>query len=192
MVFILSFDCGIVNFAYTYIEINDKNLKQKDVLFNTNNYNILCINNINFKKSNNLELAIVEHLSDLIKNVNKNDLFEILIEYQCNINYKTNIVSNVIKTFFLTYFHMKNLTHNCKIIMIKPSYKNEISAHVDTDNLLRKKYVKNYTFNKKLVEKYFLDLNDKYNFIILPKKNKLDDIADSFVQILVYLKYYLD
>lgn len=192
MTYIISFDCGTVNFAYTYIMINDKNLKQKDILFNSDNYNILNINNINFKQYNNLELSIVEHLSTLIECADFNNLFEILIEYQWNINHKTNIVSNVIKTFFLTYFHIKKLSHNCKITMIKPSYKNALSAHVDTDNILRKKYIKNHTFNKKIVEKYFLELNDKYNFIILPEKNKLDDIADSFIQILVYFNYYLD
>ena len=51
MVYVISFDCGTVNFAYTYININDKILKQKNMLFNKRNYNIININNINFKYS---------------------------------------------------------------------------------------------------------------------------------------------
>jgi hypothetical protein len=114
---------------------------------------------------------------------------KILIEYQMNINHKANIIYNIIVTFFETYY-MVNKKTNFEIITIKPSYKINISQHIDIDNKIRIKYINQYTYNKKIVDSYFLSLNIKYNFININLFDKTDDISDSFVQILSYLLYY--
>tara|TARA_B110000263_G_C15294218_1_gene504796 strand:+ start:1238 stop:2020 length:783 start_codon:yes stop_codon:yes gene_type:complete len=259
--FILSFDCGITNFAYSVIEFlsNKKNLvfNNKEIIlkfFDNNNYKIIDINNINLykinnnnnkdsefvneesapipthlnsaggqpnvkhtssscdtsfdlsnnkkskKKSNfpNLHKSVISLLYNLINNKNiiekittddKNCDIKILIEYQMNINYKANIIYNIIISFFETYFKINNF-NNFEIITINPSYKIKIAQNIDNDNKIRIKYINQYTYNKKLVEIYFLNINKKYKFIDLTKFKKYDDIADSFIQILSYIYYY--
>jgi hypothetical protein len=106
-----------------------------------------------------------------------------------NINHKANIIYNIIITFFETYYKINN-KQNYEIITVQPAYKNNIAQKIDSDNKIRIKYVNQYAYNKKIVTMYFLSLNTKYNFIDTKQFKKMDDISDSFIQILSYLLYY--
>ena len=205
--YIISFDCGIKNLAYSCIElINDKKLNIHPIndFFQNNNYKLIAINNVNIlnvkcdlnvktKKTNtncnNLHNRVITLIMDILNDLNQDTNIKILIEYQMNINHKANIIYNIILTFFETYYKI-NKKKNYEIITIQPAYKNNISQHIDDDNKIRIKYVSQYKYNKKIVELYFLSLNTKYNFLDLTSFKKIDDISDSFVQILSYLLYY--
>ena len=222
--YVLSFDCGIANFAFSCIEFKNLiNINKNSIIsfFDNNNYNIIKIDNVNIykdeltsarrktskkktfdlidtpKKCKNKNISsfpnLHKHVIDLLYNIVKlldinTDLY-ILIEYQMNINYKANIIYNIIISFFETYFKIFN-KKNFNIITINPSFKIKISQDIDVDDKIRIKYINQYLYNKKIVETYFLFLNKKYNFIDLNKYTKVDDIADSFIQILSYIFYY--
>lgn len=192
----LSVDPGIKNFGISFIKLDDTININTDVIenvFNDNDYTIIKIENINInnKKGDDVYLKLINYFNKLICGIklNKNDTWTILTEYQMNINYKTNIIYNIIITYFHSYF-MFNDFKNYKIVSIKPTYKNIISQSIDPEQKLRIKYIKQYIYNKKLVELYFIELNKKYNFIDIKKSIKMDDIADSFIQILSYFKFY--
>jgi len=201
--YIISFDCGIKNFAYSCIELlhdNNLTINPIDDFFHNNEYKIIDIQNINIydikcnktvksKKNSALHAHVVTLLLDVLDKLNKSTDIKILIEYQMNINYKANIIYNVIITFFETYYKINKKT-NYEIVTIQPSYKNNISQHIDIDNTIRIKYINQYKYNKKIVELYFISLNDKFNFLNLKPLKKIDDISDSFIQILSYIYYY--
>lgn len=214
--YIISFDCGIKNFAYSCIQLNNNinvnnvNNDSIDSFFDNNKYNIISINNVNLhtvksdnhileektkkktKKTGNcinLHNHVVDLLLNTVSNLNINENIKILIEYQMNINHKANIIYNIIITFFETYYKINN-KQNYEIITVQPAYKNNIAQKIDSDDKIRIKYVNQYAYNKKIVTMYFLSLNTKYNFIDTKQFKKMDDISDSFIQILSYLLYY--
>jgi hypothetical protein len=212
--YIISFDCGIKNFAYSCLyfdNYNELKINPINEFFKNNKYRIIDINNVNVlnveceshikketkkikntkKNTNciNIHNHIITLLMDIIKKLDPNVNLKILIEYQMNINHKANIVYNIIITFFETYYKIHN-KKDYEIITIQPAYKNNISQEIDVDNKIRIKYINQYTYNKKIVEMYFLSLNHKYNFINNKSFKKIDDISDSFIQILSYLLYY--
>jgi hypothetical protein len=214
--YIISFDCGIKNFAYSCIYFDNYNgliINPINDFFKNNKYTIIDINNVNIlnikceshitketkkntkknaKKNTsciNLHNHIITLLMDIINKLNPDENIKILIEYQMNINHKANIVYNIIITFFETYYKIYN-KKNYDIITIQPAYKNNIAQDIDKENKIRIKYISQYAYNKKIVEMYFLSLNTKYNFLNNHLFKKMDDISDSFVQILSYLLYY--
>lgn len=217
--YIISFDCGIINFAYSCIYFDNYNeLKIHPIndFFKNNKYSIIDINNVNVlnieceshviketkktharikkntkKNTNciNVHNHIITLLMDIIKKLNPDKNIKILIEYQMNINHKANIVYNIIITFFETYYKIYN-KKNYDIITIQPAYKNNIAQGIDIDNKIRIKYINQYAYNKKIVEMYFLSLNAEHNFLNKQLFKKIDDISDSFIQILSYLLYY--
>ena len=210
--YIISFDCGIKNFAYSCIYFDNYNkliINPINDFFKNNKYSIIDINNVNIlnieceshitketkkntKKNTsciNLHNHIITLLMNIINKLNPDESIKILIEYQMNINHKANIVYNIIITFFETYYKIYN-KKNYDIITIQPAYKNNIAQDIDKENKIRIKYINQYTYNKKIVEMYFLSLNTKYNFLNNHLFKKMDDISDSFVQILSYLLYY--
>ena len=208
--YIISFDCGIKNFAYSCIKFNDDifvNFKSIDDIFEKNKYSIIDINNLNLysiqceshiidnnkskKNTNciNLHNHVINALLNIINKLDIDDDIKILIEYQMNINHKANIIYNIIITFFETYYNIYN-KKNYNIITIQPSYKNLLAQKIDIDNKIRIKYINQYLYNKKIVTMYFLSLNSKYHFLNDKKFKKMDDISDSFIQILSYFIYY--
>ena len=192
--YIISFDCGVKNFAYSIILLNDFNKLVKEPItefFDNNKYQIINIKNVslyNVKTDDKFSYhsKAVTLLMSILEKLDQNIPIKILIEYQLGLNHKTNIIYNIILTFFETYYKISN-KKNYEIITIKPCYKIKLSEHVDSDNKIRIKFINQYKYNKRIVEVYFLQLNEKYKFIDLGKKNKIDDIADSFIQILSYI-----
>lgn len=194
MVYILSFDIGIKNFAYSCLEIiNIENivLTPIDDFFKNNQYKVIDIKNINLyniktDKKFNLYDRVVVLLLTMVEQLDQNIPIKILVEYQLNINYKSNIIYNIILTFFETFYKINKRT-NYEIITVKPSYKIKLAETIDKDGTIRIKFINQYKYNKEIVSVYFLKLNDKYNFIKLNNNKKIDDIADSFIQILAYI-----
>lgn len=184
--YIFSVDCGIKNLAYSCIFLKNVDSSNLPKFFEMNEYRIIDIQNVSIDESNNMYDNTIKMLLNVIDNIDINEDINVLIERQMNINSKTNKIYNIIYTFFKTYYILKNKT-NYNIVSINPMYKNILSQHVNVNKL---DYSSTYTYNKKIVKTNFTDLNNKHKFINTVKIKKLDDIADSFIQILSYFAYY--
>lgn len=129
---------------------------------------------------------VLNELNDKLQVHYNNEIVNVLIEYQMNINDKSRSVSNQ-----LIYEYSD--INKYKIIIMKPMLKNTV--YLDTSlqycNII-KNYNSSYRCNKnhaKLNFLYFIDtfnLQDKIKNI---KKSNLDDIADTFMQMIAYIIY---
>lgn len=133
-------------------------------------------------RSNALKKALVAlnyEVLDLIKFP-----INVVVEYQMNINDKSKTIYNQI-----IYEYSNNDRYN--VIIIKPIAKNTIhlSNELKYCNLIQK-YKNSYTCNKvhaKLNFLYFIKNNNLSDKIKNIKKSNLDDIADTFMQVLAYV-----
>ena len=153
MVYIISIDCGVKNFAYSLIEFKTIKLDTVDILFKKDNYKIIDISNknlYNVKSDNkfNLHDKAVILLLSIVEKLDKEKDIKILVEYQMSINCKANIIYNIILTFFETYYKVNKKT-NYEIINIKPCYKIKLAEHVDVDNKIRIKFINQYISGKR-------------------------------------------
>lgn len=184
-----------------FIELNNINLlKQK-------------INNIEKNKKKLSDNTIYDKVIDFLLNImnkiqilfeeNDEQFLHIIIEKQMKISVNISEIASIINTFFTTYFKLKpfdNTKSKYKITTISPHFKNKIAESIDQDGKIRIQYTNQYQYNKYLVETYFLKINEKLNLI--DKKDyisgsgrrilKLNDISDSFIQILSFFKFYLN
>lgn len=204
---ILSIDPGCKNLGYSLIKINNPKINLNNIdnnieqFFKDNNVEFLEFNNINFGNYNNIYDKIITLFLNILDKINLNQEFlHIIIEKQMKISVNISEISSIIQTFFITFFTLnKEKKNNFKITIISPHYKNKIAEMIDKDGSIRIKFINQYQYNKHLVELYFLNLNEKLNLIDDKKyingsgKHilKLNDIADSFIQILSFFKYYL-
>ena len=204
---ILSIDPGCKNLGYSLIKINNPKINLNNIdnnteqFFKDNNIEFLELNNINLGDYKNIYEKVVKLLLKILDKINLNQEFlHIIIETQMKISVNISEISSIIHTFFITYFALnKEKKDNFKITLISPHYKNKIAEMLDKDGSIRIKFINQYQYNKHLVELYFLKLNEKLHLIDNTKyingagKHilKLNDIADSFVQILSFFKYYL-
>jgi hypothetical protein len=132
---------------------------------------------------NTLNIQISE-----IKNVNNIENITVLIEYQPSFNEKSRTIYNQI------IYEYSNVP-NYKLYIMNPLYKNKLyfSSNLKHSYFIQK-YNNNYIANKNHTKTNFLYFLDQYklNHIIKKiKKKNIDDLADSFMQILAYI-YFIE
>lgn len=131
----------------------------------------------------NLNIQISE-----LKNINNIENITVLVEYQPSFNEKARTIYNQI------IYEYSNLT-NYKLYIMNPLYKNKIyfASNLKHSYFIQK-YNNNYIANKNHTKSNFLYFLEKYklNYIIKKiKKKNIDDLADSFMQILAYI-YFIE
>lgn len=179
---IISFDIGIVNFAYCIAIINNNNITFKEI------QKI----NLNCNKKNNQDIvdAIIDLLEDITSKIDINIPLIVLIENQITSSMKSiqtavntyyKLISRYenidIQTFYLSAKHKLNLINKYKDLFIN----NEI---IKNDKYKQNK-IDSILFTKWLLENKYKDDNilNYYNSI-----SKKDDICDSFLMIIYYFE----
>lgn len=213
-IIILSIDPGCKNLGYSLIrfdkEMNRTNIMDPCVFFKDNDTDFIELKNIDvtkIKNTNNKSSGgdiydkVVLFLLNIVNKLDlTKDFLHIIIEKQMKISVNISEISSIISTFFATYFILnKDKGYNYKITIISPHFKNKIASSIDVDNKIRINYINQYQYNKHLVELYFLKLNENLKIINQDKYvtgsgkhvSKLNDISDSFIQILSFIQYYL-
>jgi hypothetical protein len=132
---------------------------------------------------NNLNIQIID-----IKNKNNIENITVLVEYQPSFNEKSRTIYNQI------IYEYSNIP-NYKLYIMNPLYKNKLyfSSNLKHSYFIQK-YNNNYIANKNHTKVNFLYFLDQYklNHIIKKiKKKNIDDLADSFMQILAYI-YFIE
>ena len=122
-------------------------------------------------------------IKEKLKNINEK--INVLIEYQMNINDKSRaIYSQLIYAF-------ANIKHY-NIFIITPTLKNQIYFKDELKHCrILQKYSKSYTANKVHCKEnflFFLDIFNKKDMVKNIKKKNIDDIADTFMQLIGWLK----
>jgi hypothetical protein len=180
------------NYESTLISMNTLN-KQLNNIINYHIYEVVDLipqqkvkNTTIIYRSNKLK----EYLNKLnihiqeIKNKNNIDKLTVLIEYQPSFNEKSRTIYNQI-----IYEYSDNNLYN--IFIMNPLYKNKIYFNNELKHSsFMQKYNNNYIANKNHTKSNFLYFLDKYNLehvIKNIKKKNLDDLADSFMQIIAYI-----
>jgi hypothetical protein len=213
--FYLSFDIANKSLAISLISF-DKEYKEKINQIINNNYEstLISMNTLNKQLNNIINYHIYEvvdlipqqkvknttiiyrsnklkeYLNKLniniqeIKNKNNIDKLTVLIEYQPSFNEKSRTIYNQI-----IYEYSDNNLYN--IFIMNPLYKNKIYFNNELKHSsFMQKYNNNYIANKNHTKSNFLYFLDKYNLehvIKNIKKKNLDDLADSFMQIIAYI-----
>jgi|LakMenE18May11ns_1017448.scaffolds.fasta_scaffold9952944_5 hypothetical protein len=132
---------------------------------------------------NKLNIQIID-----IKNKNNIENITVLVEYQPSFNEKSRTIYNQI------IYEYSNIP-NYKLYIMNPLYKNKLyfSSNLKHSYFIQK-YNNNYIANKNHTKVNFLYFLDQYklNHIIKKiKKKNIDDLADSFMQILAYI-YFIE
>ena len=132
---------------------------------------------------NNLNIQITD-----IKNKNNIENITVLVEYQPSFNEKSRTIYNQI------IYEYSNIP-NYKLYIMNPLYKNKLyfSSNLKHSYFIQK-YNNNYIANKNHTKVNFLYFLDQYklNHIVKKiKKKNIDDLADSFMQILAYI-YFIE
>jgi len=212
----LSFDIANKSLAVSLISF-DKNyketMKSENIL---NNYeSVLNALNIMNKKLNNIIKYHIYEVTDLIpqqkvrettlihrsgklkeylyklnlqidkvKKDNNIEKLTVLVEYQPSFNEKSRTIYNQI-----IYEYSDNKLY--KLYIMNPLYKNKIYFSNELKHsYFIQKYNNNYIANKNHTKKNFLYYLNVYNLDHIVKKIKksnIDDLADSFMQIIAYI-----
>ena len=221
-VIILSIDPGINNLGYSLIQLNTNLVKEGKNGLNSNKINFTNLDNpklffednkTEFKELQNVNIfngsgkcnvydKVVNLLNEIVVQLDlENNYFYIILEKQMKISVKISEIASIINTFFYTYFLLnKDKKYKYEIVTISPHFKNKIAAVMDPENKIRIKFINQYQYNKFIVELYFLKLNEELkiidveNYVNGSGKHvaKLNDISDSFIQILSFIIYYLN
>lgn len=194
MVLIISFDCGTVNLGYSVVEVNPINYEEEIPKCNSlddikkllrTNFKIIEWNNQNITRGLNLEDTedqdrakdMKDFLNDLDNRVGTNDETIVLVEYQMGPNDKSRGVA------WQLIYH-----YDVRVIKVGPSLKNQITFDpLCPYQYFLQKYGSRKYANKKHTRHQlikYLEITGQQD--ILPDKKKLDDAADSFLQILGY------
>lgn len=182
---IISFDIGIKNMAYCYVNINNNKLeinKLEKIDLNCNSKNI-----------QNIIDNTIEFLDNIMNFINIDDKLIVLIETQM-----TSIM-RCIQTTINTYFKILNKHDGIDIdtIYLSPKFKlNLINKYekefVNNDKIYNNKYKQNKVdsilFTKWLLENKYKNENILNYFNLLKKK---DDISDSFLMIIYYFENFI-
>jgi hypothetical protein len=179
---IISFDIGIVNFAYCIAVIEDNNINFKEI------QKI----NLNCNKKNNQDIvdAIIDLLEDITSKIDFNYPLIVLIENQITSSMKS------IQTAINTYYKLICRYENIDIQTIYLSAKHKLNLinkykdlFVNNEIIKNDKYKQNkidsVLFTKWLLENKYKDDNilNYYNSI-----SKKDDICDSYLMIIYYFE----
>lgn len=175
-----------------YEKITESN-KLLDSIFDIHFLKVLDItNNQKVKDTSiiNRSICLKNNISKIkndILNITGETKLNILIEYQMNANDKSRTVFNQ-----LIYAFSQPNYYNIYIIV--PTLKNKIYFKDELKHCrILQRYSKNYTANKVHCKEnflYFLEIFNKLNVVEnIPKKN-IDDVADTFMQLVGYIKYY--
>jgi len=144
-----------------------------------------------FERSSSLKEKL-RNIKHIINNLNANKII-VLIEYQMSSNYNANAIYNQIIYEFTNCIDCL-LEPIYDIHIMHPSYKNKIYFHNDLihSNFLQK-YNNNYIANKNHTKAnfiYYLNVFNLTHVLDNIKKKNIDDLADSFIQIFGYIKFY--
>ena len=189
---ILSFDVGIRNLAYCQIDS-----VTKDIL----DWNVI---DCSVPKNANVIVKLIEELESL-PNLLESDT--ILIEKQPSFNPQMRIISTAIYVYFtlrlnyelgtktkILYYSAKNKLKLCDETV---SLQNKNDEKCDGTLKGKKGKRKSYYYNKKAaIEQTRIFIENKSSTFILYKKylnffntsKKKDDLADSYLQALIYIK----
>ena len=182
--YIVSFDPGTVNLGYCVIHV--ENLK-------INKWGILNIKHNSIEGSTHL---LIKQLNDL-KLTELDEEIIVMIECQIGINKKTNIV---LGSLFMYYEMEKINNKNSKIKKIvtypaknKMSYYNRREGDEDIPYIRPPANRKDrHRYNKKLIVEHckrILKHNNEIEFNeLFIKSKKKDDLADSYIQGLTYIR----
>ena len=176
----IGIDCGIKSLAIiALLSVNESVKILQCNVYSLTNKNI---NQINIHNMIEISKNLKNVLMAFDKEINKFDIKKkILIEYQMNINYKSNYICSQIIYHYIDY----------EIQIINPSLKNSIhfAENLTYANYIEK-YITNYTANKNHTKDNFLYWLNKYGLIScinhIPKSN-IDDIADAFMMCIAYI-----
>lgn len=209
----LSIDCANKSLAvglYNINYINDWKIKLLNILNSDNDiFNVLIecntflnsiVNIISLEvidlipKKKVKDTTIIErsiklkkHISEIKKKLKGIDkIIHVLIEYQMNVNDKSRGVFNQL------IYAFSNI-QKYKIHIVIPTLKNQIYFKDELKHCrILQKYSKNYTANKVHCKEnflFFLKCFDKLELIKNIQKKNIDDIADTFMQFIGYIKY---
>lgn len=195
--FILSFDCGVNNLAWSILKINiidtiesvsindwgvinlnddDVNEKKKKLTFEQ--YNSILISCLlkNFIPSDNNAIPFFDH---------------ILIENQSVVSPQNKNISVIIYTFFLTYYKISLQKHDIKFISPGNKFKLNCKPELPHFNIKDK-----YRIRKKtsiIYAKYYLEnvLQDSLHLDQFLNHKKQDDLADSLLQAIYFIEKIL-
>lgn len=138
------------------------------------------------QRSNKLKEYLKKLNIELDKYIEDNKIqnITVLVEYQPSFNDKSKTIYNQI-----IYEYSDNKIYKIKVI--NPLYKNKIyfTKELQHSRFIQK-YNNNYIANKNHTKSNFLYILNKYNLehvIKNIKKKNLDDLADSFMQIIAYI-----
>lgn len=193
---------NLYNWKYELLNIlKNKENTLEEILNKSNNFleNIIDIKflqvidlipNRKVKDTTIIERSIVlkNNIKEIKKNIKEitNEKIKVLIEYQMNSNDKSRCIYNQLIYCFSN-------TNYYELHIVIPTLKNQIyfSEELKYCKILQR-YSKTYTANKIHSKENFLYFINKFNkqyTIQNIKKKNLDDIADTFMQLLGYIIY---
>ena len=170
------------NFKYMYYSVKDliPNKKVKDTTI--------------IERSNSLKKYMSELKCIINESIRVNNIQQIfiLVEYQLSSNYNANAIYNQIIYEFSN--PDPNSTYVYNIIIINPAFKNKIffSKELQHSRFIQK-YTNNYIANKNHCKANFLYFIKSFNLLHVIndiKAKNIDDLADSFMQIFAFIKFY--
>lgn len=134
-------------------------------------------------------LQLYKYISEIqiyIDNMKLNEIVNVYIEYQMNANDKSRAVYNQ-----LIYAFADDTKYSVKVVV--PTLKNKIYFCEELKHCrVLQNYSRLYTANKIHCKKnflYFISLFNKSNSIKGIKKSNIDDVADTFMQMIGQIKY---
>jgi len=211
----LSIDCANKSLAIGFYKLNlnnwklellkilqNKNIKLEERLIQSNKLldNVLDIKflkvidlipNKKIKETTIIERSIqlnlhTQNIQNSISKIVGNNKINVFIEYQMNANDKSRAVFNQ-----LIYAFAEPELYEIKVIT--PTLKNQIYFKDELKHCrILQRYSKVYTANKVHCKEnflYFLELFNKMEHLGDIKKNNIDDIADTFMQMIGYIKH---
>lgn len=197
---VLSFDIGIINLAYSVLEVPDaftdvsitpetKSLRTKIL-----DWGILCLRDKGESGSSKDTSVISRRLIELLFEHFSAEPFDVvLIENQpCMKNPTMKSIQIMVYTFFMMRNHMDGLSTDVRFV--SASNKMKVKHKCDTTHI---KASSNYVMNKKTVVAYaanYLELTKEINgdwIQLFNKEKKRDDWADCYAQALHYIENHM-
>lgn len=177
---IIAIDIGTINFAYSIVDVDNQKIIKWDTAVigaSKDSYNVIC-----YKLYNKLkELDLTKGFTDII----------IVIELQTKCNIKTTIMSGEIMMY---YTIEKESNRNIKkVVNYHAGNKLKYYVPLPGDPPIKTDYASKYYRNKKMSEQHcFITLghkNEKDFLKIFEGSKKKDDLADSYLMALAYIKF---
>jgi hypothetical protein len=164
---ILSFDIGIKNLAYCMLDSEDNTILDWNVLD--------C-------SGENETLRVIQEI-DSLEYLTEADI--VLLEKQPSFNPKMRNISTALYVYFILRMQHE-LSKNCKVMFYPAKYKLKCC-----DTKIEHKSKDKYRQNKNLGIVHTRELiSSHHNFF--EKHKKKDDLADSYLQGLSYIKFFIN